>query len=243
MTPLLVGLLLDVVKAGDELAVGALQGIVGTHAVEASRIDEREEQVTELLLTIHIAVASQLGFNLAELLTHLVPDVLALLPVKAHVGGLLLNALGLDERRQAARHPAEHHLVTTLLAHLDQFPVLEHLGGGVGLLLAEDVRMAVNQLVAQGIAHVGDVKFALLVTDFGIKDDVQQHVAQFFAYGIVILVHDGVGEFHGLLDGVGTQALVGLLAVPRALHAQLVKDVEQASESLQFLLSAVVRHD
>ena len=103
--------------------------------------------------------------------------------------------------------------------------------------------MTVNQLLTQGIAHVGDVKFALLVTDFGIKDDVQQHVAQFLADFIVVLAHDSIGKFHGFLDGVGTQALVGLFAVPRALHAQLVQNVEQSAKGLQFLLSAVIRHD
>ena len=40
MTALLVGLLLDVVEAGDEFAVGAFQGVVGAHAIEACRIDQ-----------------------------------------------------------------------------------------------------------------------------------------------------------------------------------------------------------
>ena len=117
------------------------------------------------------------------------------------------------------------------------------MGGSIGLLITENVWMAEDKFLAQSVADVGDVKSALLVADFGIKDNVQQHIAQFLTDFIVVLAHDGVGEFHGFLNGVGAQALVGLLAVPRALHAQLVQDVEQASKGLQFLLSGVVRHD
>ena len=40
MASLLVGFLLDVIKTGDELAISALQGVVGTHIIEARRIDE-----------------------------------------------------------------------------------------------------------------------------------------------------------------------------------------------------------
>ena len=95
---LLVGFLLNVVETGDEFAVGTLQGVIGPHVVEACRIDEREEQVAKFFLTIHIAITLQLDLDLLEFLTHLVPNVLLVLPVEAHVGGLLLDALGLDER-------------------------------------------------------------------------------------------------------------------------------------------------
>ena len=60
MAALLVGLLLDVVKARNEFAVGALQRVVGANPIETRRINQREEQITELLLTVHVTVLLQL---------------------------------------------------------------------------------------------------------------------------------------------------------------------------------------
>ena len=97
MTALLVGLLLDVVEPGDKFAVGTLQGVVGANTIETGCIDEREEQVTELLLTVHCAVILQLGLHFTELFTDLVPNVFLLLPIKAHIGGFLLDTFGLNE--------------------------------------------------------------------------------------------------------------------------------------------------
>jgi hypothetical protein len=117
-----------------------------------------------------------------------------------------------------------------------------HLAGAAGLRLAEDVRMAEDELVAKGVADVGNVKFLLLFANLGIEDDVEQDVAKLLLEVFVVARDDGGTEFVGFFDGVGAERFVGLLAVPRTLLAQLVEDVEQSPERLHFLLSSMFLH-
>jgi len=92
--------------------------------------------------------------------------------------------------------------------------------------------MAKNELFRYFVAHIADIESLFFFADFRIKNHVQQQIAQFFFDFFVIVVEDGLAEFVGFLDGVGTQAFVGLNAVPRAFHTQLVHNIEQSSESL-----------
>ena len=62
--------------------------------------------------------------------------------------------------------------------------------------------MAEDELIVEGIGHVGDVEGALLVADFGIEEDVEEHVAQLLADFVVVFVHERLAELEGLLDGV-----------------------------------------
>ena len=94
------------------------------------------------------------------------------------------------------------------------------------------MRVAIDELVAQFVAHVGNVELALLAAYLGIEDDMQQDIAQFLANLLVVVLHQGIAEFKRLFDGVGAQALVGLLAVPGAFGPQVVHHVEQSPERL-----------
>ena len=79
--------------------------------------------------------------------------------------------------------------------------------------------MTENQFLAEAITNVRNVKRFLLGADFGIETNVQQNVAQFFANFVVVLLDESVAEFIDFFNGVGTQALVGLLPVPGTLDA------------------------
>ena len=93
-------MLFDIVETADELRVGALQGVVGVELVEPGGIDYREEEVAQLVGAFLLVLALQLSLQLGQLLMHLVPHIFFLLPVEAHVAGLVLYAVGLDERGQ-----------------------------------------------------------------------------------------------------------------------------------------------
>ena len=129
--------------------------------------------------------------------------------------------------------------VAALFALLELFPVVGDLVGGVGVGITEDVGMAEYEFVGKLRADVGNVERVVLRTDFGVKENVEKDVAEFLADVAVVLAEQGVAEFVDFLDGVGTEALVGLLAVPRALDAEPVENVEQAAEGVELLLTGV----
>ena len=99
--------------------------------------------------------------------------------------------------------------------------------------LAEDVRMTVDEFVAQTVDHVHDIVFALLGSYLRIEDDVQQHVAQFLGDFPAFPAEDGVAQFVSLLNRLRTQRLGGLLVVPGAFLPELVHYIQKAAESLQ----------
>ena len=101
----------EVVETADELAVGSLKSRVGIDVIKAGGIDEAEEDVAELSLGAVVVHAGNFGLELAELLAHLVPDLFGTLPVETDMAGLVLHAVGLDERREGVGHAAENGAV------------------------------------------------------------------------------------------------------------------------------------
>ena len=70
---------------------------------------------------------------------------------------------------------------------------------------------------------------------------MQQQVAEFFGDVVHVVRQDGVGQFIGFFDGVGTEGIEGLLALPGAFFAQVVHDVQQSLERLKLFFSFHVR--
>jgi hypothetical protein len=97
-----------------------------------------------------------------------------------------------------------------------EFPVAEDFGGGFGVDLAEDVGMAADHFVVDFADDVVDGEATLFGGDLGVKEDLEEEVAEFFGeFGVVAGV-EGVEDFVGFFDEVGAEGGVGLLAVPRA---------------------------
>ena len=63
--------------------------------------------------------------------------------------------------------------------------------------------MTEDELVAQLVADVCDVKLALLRTDLGVEHHMEQHVAQLLANLVIILTDERVAELKDLLYSVG----------------------------------------
>ena len=174
-----------------------------------------------------------LRLHLANLLLHLSPDVLTTLPIETHRGRLLAHAECLDHRRQTARNTTQQTACALLLAQFEQFPILLDLLGGVGVNIAKDVRVAVDQLIAQSVSHRADIEQALLVAHLRVECHVQQQIANLLLHIVHIAVRDGIDQLVSLLDRIATQRLEGLLAIPRALLAQLVEHLQKATDRLQ----------
>ncbi len=70
-----------------------------------------------------------------------------------------------------------------LLALLDRLPVGDDLVRAVGVDVAEDVGVAVDELVVDAARHVGQVEVPGLVGEPGVEDDLEEQVAQLLLAG------------------------------------------------------------
>ena len=122
----------------------------------------------------------------------------------------------------------EDSLVAAFLTQFHLLPQVADFLGVAGSLVAIYVRVTEYEFVAQPITYIGYVEIPRFAGYLGVEDDVQEHVAKFLAYLIHVMTHDGGGEFVGLFDGVLTQTLESLFAVPRAFLAEFVHDGQQA---------------
>ena len=154
-------MLLYVVEATDKFLVCLLQRIVRIQLIQAGSINHREQEIAQFLFRVLFVVALQFNLQFCQLLTHLSPYILAILPVETHMARLVLNAVSLDERRQRSRHTSQHRLVATLLFLLNLLPVVEHLLhilhlGKFSLLLIFSVRQRTRILRTnlRGMIHM-----------------------------------------------------------------------------------------
>ena len=99
--------------------------------------------------------------------------------------------------------------------------------------VAVDVRMTVDQLVAEVVGHVAEIERALFLAQFRIEHHVQEQVAQLLLDACHIMIGDGIGQLVGLLDSVAPQRIEGLLTVPGALAAQGVHHLQKTGRGLQ----------
>ncbi len=80
--------------------------------------------------------------------------------------------------------------------------------GQVGI--AEDVRVAPDQLVTDGADHPREGEGALLLGHAGVEDDLQQQVPQFIAQFLQKTGLDRLRDLVGLFQGIGQDGLEGL---------------------------------
>ena len=87
----------------------------------------------------------------------------------------------------------------------------------VGMDIAIDMRVAVDEFVAYSITNVGDIESFLLFRHKWVENDVQQNVAQFLFNAGHVVALNGIGEFERLFYRVAAQWVESLLFIPRAL--------------------------
>ncbi len=109
------------------------------------------------------------------------------------------------------------------LGALDVVPQALDLGRRQVARGAEDVGVTPDQLGGDGLDHVAEPEHALLARHLGVKDDLEQQVAQFVAKVGEIATLDGIHHLIGFLDGVGRDRREGLFEVPRAAGARRAK--------------------
>ena len=86
-----------IVESVDELLVGAFQCIVRIDFVEAGSIDEAEHDIAEFGFSLFFIHVGDFSLEFLDFFFYLIPHLLAFLPVKSYIAGLVLDTIGLDE--------------------------------------------------------------------------------------------------------------------------------------------------
>ena len=136
----------------------------------------------------------------------------------------------MQQRREVLGHVAEDPLLAPGLGALDLVPVAQHLARRLRLDLAEDVRMAADELLAHVLGHLRHVAGAALLEQQREEVHLEEHVAELVAQLGVVAGVGRVGQLVGLLDRVGHDRALVLLAVPRALAPQAAGELVQAGD-------------
>ena len=99
------------------------------------------------------------------------------------------------------------------------------------LHVAEDVRVAADELLAAVLGDGAEVAGAALLEQQRQEVHLEQDVAELVEQLGVVAGVRGVGELVGLLDGVRHDRALVLLAVPRALDAQAARELVEAARA------------
>ena len=122
---------------------------------------------------------------------------------------------------------------------LELGPARQRLVGVLGVHLAEDVRMPVDQLAHDAVDHVVDAEGAFGVAQLGLEDHLQEQVAQLLAVVGDRAALQGVHDLVGFLDEVGQKGGQRLLAIPGAAvgRQQPLHEAHEAGQVSAGLLS------
>jgi hypothetical protein len=85
-----------------------------------------------------------------------------------------------------------------------------------GLHVAKDVGVSPNQFVADTRIDIVQIEVARALGEGGVEDNLEAEVAEFRTKFSHITLIDRFADFVDLLDGVGLEGLMALLAIPRA---------------------------
>ncbi len=199
LAPLAVQGLLHQTKSPRKFIDGTAQGILRIDLEKARDIDDGEYQIAEFVADPFRTGGTHGLLQLAHLFTDLVPDRLRLRPVKPHRRGLVLDTVGPDQRRQLSGHTVNSRLFA-LLAELGLLPGYGLLRRGVDDSVAKNVGVTPLQLVIDMFEYIFNSEEPRLGGHLGVKDHLQQHIAEFARQLSVALLVDGFDDFIGLLE-------------------------------------------
>jgi hypothetical protein len=99
--------------------------------------------------------------------------------------------------------------------------------------VAEHVRVSTLELVGDRGGHGFEVEQPALLGDAGLKDDLEQHVAEFVADGVDVGARDGVRELVRFLDRVRRDRGPVLLPVPGTTEPGVTQSLHDAQQALE----------
>ena len=82
-------------------------------------------------------------------------------------------------------------------------------------------------------------KLSALASYLGVKNHVQQYVAQLLANVSLVIFNQGITKFVNLFYRIRTQTFVGLFTIPRTFYPQFIKHIEQSPERFHLFFSGM----
>src|SRR3954454_9762036 len=244
------GELLRTLDPLDEPARHRAQRELGVDVQPTRDVHGSEQYVAELLEHVRrrLRLRAQLaGFGDRLLqLAHLVVEVgeragrVGVLEV--HRGGAPLHLAGVQERGERFRHVVEDAGAALVLA-LDLLPALAHASRRSRLRIAEHVRMPPDELLVDPAGDLLEPRAAALLEQEREKVDLEQEVAQLVGELRVVVRRGCVCDLVRLLDRVRHDRPRRLLAVPRTVTPQPLRQgleiLERAPEVGHFVAVVV----
>ena len=81
------------------------------------------------------------------------------------------------------------------------------------------MRVTKYEFVYQMITNICHVELLFFFTYLSVEGNMQQHVAQLFTDIFHVVLHQSVAELIGFFYGIGPQAFIGLLTIPRTFFS------------------------
>jgi len=119
-----------------------------------------------------------------------------------------------------------------LLLALDPLPVLLDAVRRIGLDVAEDVRMASDELLVNQPSRLLEVTAPAFLEEQGEEVDLEEEIAELVEELRVVVRHGGVGDLVCLLDRVRDDRLRRLLPVPGAVAAEAASELVELGQRL-----------
>jgi hypothetical protein len=137
-------------------------------------------------------------------------------------GSPSLQLACVQQRGKVLRHLTEHTSLATGFVCLDRIPVTQYLARVRHLCVAENVRVATDQLLATVLCDLAEIAHAALLQQQREEHHLEEHVPQLVKQFGVVAIVGGVGKLICLLDRVWHDRALVLLAIPGTLPAQQV---------------------
>jgi hypothetical protein len=191
-------------------------------------VDRRKEDIAEL-------VAGGLLLELAQLVLQVGERAREVRVLEADSLRALLDLARVKHPGQPFGDVVEDALAALLL-DLDPLPFRADTIGGFRLDVAEHVGMPPHELLVHAACHLREVACSSLLEQQREEVDLEEEVAELVEQLLVVARERGVRDLVGLLDRVRDDGLGRLLAIPRAVPAQTLRQALQLEKSRRRLL-------
>ena len=101
--------------------------------------------------------------------------------------------------------------------HFYSVPIRQSLVGVGSVFVAEDMRVADNQLFTDTVTDIVYVKAVYLAFHLRVKRYLEKYISELFLQQSFVVGVDSLYRLVGLLDQIGADGLMGLRPVPRTI--------------------------
>src|SRR4051812_14577831 len=214
---------------------------LGVDVQLARDVDRCEEDVAELAehlcvrLDFRLRLSACGGYRflqLAQLVVEIGDRTGEIRVLEPDCARAALHLARVEQRRKVLRDVVEDAFALLLL-DFDPFPVLAHATGGRRIDLAEDVRVAADELLVHSLRDLREVAGAALFEQQREEVRLEEQVAELVEQLRVVAVERSLRDLIGLFDGVRHDRARRLLAIPRTLAPERLGELLQLEEGLR----------